>query len=258
MTATRTALVTILFAVAVPGCVTHGVRVTAYLSHDLPFPTTAGDIAVVVGSDPDEPLLEAEVARKVEHLVRKHGFTLAAEDSAAYVLTCWVSIDDGFAATESEYAFRGSRFATTYVYSGRGHWGGVALGVPAVAYEVPQTTIYYKRFLGLTLYDRPRWTAATKENVGDAAIWTCTAESIGTSSDLRSLVNFLLAGAFEQFGVDTAQQLRIKYAVDDPDVLDIARAGRRHSVEATQPVVARPLSSPEDRDSDEPAKTPSP
>lgn len=213
------------------GCRTYKVRVNAFLSHELVFPDVTESpppsIAVVVGTEPDEPLLEAEVRRKVVRLVKSTGFEIEPEDSADYVLTCWASIDRGVARTEYETYYSQPTFATSYVYGYHGQWIGV--GGAGYSYTEPHTSIYYKRFLGLTLYEREKWKAAEDKEIGEAAVWTCTSASIGTSSDLRSLVNYLLAASFDQFGIDTERELRIRYRPDDDRVMEIARMGRKES-----------------------------
>ena len=94
----------LFFAVVVPalsGCTKYHIGVTTYLSHDLSFPTadSTTKIAVVTGTDPDEPLLEAEVKRKIERLVRGRGFETAGVDEADYILSAFFAIDTGNMAT---------------------------------------------------------------------------------------------------------------------------------------------------------------
>jgi hypothetical protein len=85
--------------------------------------------------------------------------------------------------------------------------------------------VYYTRYLGLTLYDRQLWREASEDTLGEAAVWTCNATSRGSSSDLRLIVNYLLVAAFDQFGVDSGRELRIKFEPDDPRVASMTAVG---------------------------------
>jgi hypothetical protein len=234
MRARRNAVFLIAMAVGLcGGCATLRVRVNAYRSADLPFPSaeakSSATVAVVVGSEPEEPLLEAEVGRKVESLVRAAGFQIGEVESADYLLTAWVSLNEGVTETMWDIRADQARYGSTLVYSGGGYWSGVSLTVPANVYETPYEYAYYSRFLGLTLYDRARWAAADDVAKGRAAVWTCTATSVGSSSDIRTLVNYLLAGAFDRFGVDTYREITFKFKKDDPQVARIDRMGRARS-----------------------------
>ncbi len=229
----RTTLTLLLLSAALPGCAAQRVRVNTFLSRDLPFPRSepqpAAAIAVIVGTEPKEPLLEAEVARKLKHFLQRRGYLVADQDAAAYVLTCFVSIDEGAAETVSDYGYRRPRLSTSYVYTHRGRWSGVTLHLPGLVYRTPYsyTYTYYTRFCGLTLYEKNRWAAASKDDVGQAAVWTCAAASTGSSSDLRSIVNYLLAAAFNYFGADTGREVRLSFPRGDPQVREIALAGRQ-------------------------------
>ncbi|MEE9294377.1 MAG: hypothetical protein V3W34_05345 [Phycisphaerae bacterium] len=236
----KTAIVATLSAAVLPGCAGTRVRVNAYLSHDLPFPSLEtqppATIAVVVGSEPDEPLLEAEVSRKVEHLIRELGYGIGTEEDADYVLACWLSIDQGPTETVCDYTYATPRFTTSYVYHGRRHWSAVGFSYPGFSYPMAYSYTYYTRFLGATLYERERWAAAypnrdrkgaaSEKEVARAAVWTCTAASTGSSSDLRTIANFLLAAAFQYFGQDTGREVHIRFTPGHPRVAEIMLAGK--------------------------------
>ncbi len=226
----KTAIVATLSAAILPGCAATRVRVNAYLSRDLPFPSLetqpSATIAVVVGAEPDEPLLEAEVSRKVEHLIRELGYGIGTEDDADYVLACWLSIDQGPTETVWDYTYATPRFATSYVYHGGRHWSAVGFSYPGFSYPIVYSYTYYTRFLGATLYERERWAGASEQEVARAAVWTCTASSTGSSSDLRTVANFLLAATFQYFGQDTGREVHVRLRAGHPRVAEIMLFGK--------------------------------
>lgn len=239
---TACAAATGLILALTPGCAVQRLRVNAFLSHELRFPEAgrkpAPVIAVVVGSEPKEPLLEAEVARKVKHLLRERGYQPGSEEHAEYVLTCWISIDEGNTECVSDYGYRYPRVATSFVYTHHGQWHSFGLHLPDVAYgggAGGYSYTYYTRFLGLTLYERQRWAAASEDEVGAAAVWTCTAVSTGSSSDLRTAVNYLLAAGFDRFGEDTGREVRVCIDRNDPRVAAIIEAGTSDDTVPTPP-----------------------
>ena len=224
-----TALTVATIAANLTGCAAHHVRINAYRSHDLAFPVSSSQptpsIAVVAGSEPREPLLEAEVARKVGWLVRNLGYRAGDEATADFVLTVWVSIDNGETETVLDTNYASPHYGGSYVYTHGGRWTGLSSGGGRRTNQLSYSYTYFTRSCWLTLYDRAMWQDASDQEVGEAAIWTCTSVSRGTSSDLRSMINFLLAGAFDHFGDDTGRELRIGFNRNDPHVAKIAATG---------------------------------
>lgn len=201
------------FAVVVPaltGCTRYRVGVTTYLSHDLPFPPASSStkFAVVTESDPDEPLLEAEVKRKIEELVRERGFEVAERDDATHILAAFFAIDTGNTATGARPVYQGGGTSTSYVYTNTGQWATATTHHPGTTSYVPYSYTYFTRFLGISVYEKQRWLASTEEDLSDAIVWRATTTSVGSSSDLRGVVDYLLVTTFDHFGEDTGKRKR--------------------------------------------------
>jgi hypothetical protein len=212
------------------GCSAYHLKVNAYLSQDLPFPrveqdASATSIAIVVGTEPDAPLLKAEVERKIAALVRNRAYTIDDQSSADYLLTCWLSIEGGFTEMGWDTVYSGPRLSMSYVYHGDG-WHAVRYSRPGEVYRVPYSYTTFRRAAELTLYERERWEAAEEGAPDEAVVWSCTATSVGQGTDLRTVANYLLAAAFKYFGADTGREVAIGYRRDDPAATRVAEAGR--------------------------------
>lgn len=195
-----------LFALTLMGCAAkYHVGVTTYQSPHLAFPPPGLDhrIAVVTESRPDEPLLEEEVKAKVEGLLRRRGYAVGSLNEANYVLAASFAIDDGR-----------EHLTSNVLYSSK--------GVTAIPYSYTSFT----RFLGLDLLGRDRWVRAGREDAPDAIVWRATAYSSGSSSDLRSVIDYLLVATFEHFGEDTGRQVRTTLRDGDKRVRELRDAVR--------------------------------
>ncbi len=225
----RAAIVAILSVVAVlpalSGCARtrYHVGVTTYLSHDLPFPPTSSStkIAVVTASDPQEVLLEAEVKRKIERLVRARGFDTAGVDEADYILSAFFAIDAGNAKTGATPVYQGGGVSTTRIYTSTGQWATGTTYHPGTTSYVPYSYTQFTRFLGISVYEKQRWLASTEEDLSDAIVWRAATTSGGSSSDLRSVIDYLLVETFDYFGQDTGERKQRTLSHNDKRVREL-------------------------------------
>ena len=74
--------------------------------------------------------------------------------------------------------------------------------------------------------ERSRWESAEDDELGRGAVWRCSANSTGKSTDLRSVANYLLAAAFEYFGQDSGKEMRVRFVRGDERIRTIHAAGR--------------------------------
>ena len=216
------------FALVLPalsGCARtrYHVGVTTYLSHDLAFPAadSTTKIAVVTGSDPDEPLLKAEVKRKIERLVRERGFETSGVDEAAYILSAFFAIDTGNTRTGAMPVYQGGGTSTTHIYTSTGQWATGTTYHPGTTSYIPYSYTYFTRFLGISVYEKQRWLASTEGDLSDAIVWRAIATSAGSSSDLRSVIDYLLVETFDYFGEDTGERTRKTLSRDDERVREL-------------------------------------
>ncbi len=201
----------------------YNIGVTTYLSHDLSFPPTSSSIkiAVVTSSEPSEVLLEAEVKRKIERLVRGRGFGTADVDGADYILSAFFAIDAGNAKTGATPVYQGGGVSTTRIYTNTGQWATGTTYHPGTTSYVPYSYTQFTRFLGISVYEKQRWLASTEEDLSDAIVWSATTTSAGSSSDLRSVIDYLLVETFDYFGQDTGERRRKTLFKNDKRVREL-------------------------------------
>ena len=77
---------------------------------------------------------------------------------------------------------------------------------------------YFTRFLGVSLYEKGRWLVSEEDDLADAIVWRATTTSAGSSSDLRSVIDYLLVETFDYFGEDTGERKRKTLSEDDKRV----------------------------------------
>ena len=220
----------VLLSLAVAGCTRFDARVTAYLSHELPFPLSAETItvAVIAKTTPDEPLLEREVGRKIEALLRQRGYAIKPVGEANHVLVAYFAIDSGNTVSRTYNAYVPGGTAYTNVYTSTGQWATATTQLPGRTEQRSRSYTFFTRYLGTTLYDHKRFVASTAEKKDDGVIWRATTTSSGRSSDLRSVIDYPLVATFEHFGADTGKQVRETLREGDKRVKvlrDSARAG---------------------------------
>lgn len=206
----RLIMIVSAFALGLPGCTSYGIRVTTYLSDDLPFPTAQADvrIAVVAKTEPTEPLLEVEVRKKIERLVREHGYSIGSVDDCHYILSAFFTMDDGTTATGSYPVYHAGGTATTNIYTSSGQWATATTQLPGTTSYRSYSYVYFTRYLGLTLYERKRWLESGEKDLAETIAWRSTTTSSGSSSDLRQVIDYLLVATFDYFGEDTAKEVR--------------------------------------------------
>lgn len=201
------------------GCApTHRVRVNAFLSQEQPFPAALEGlpVAVAVGSNPRQALLEREVLREIAQRLKALGCRVVPEEECGYLLTCWIGMDGG-ATRENLQEVYSPGF--TYGYSRAsdcGSWVSIHGYSPGYSTVIPYRYTIYTRFLGLTLYDYALWHSAEEAKSENGIVWQCDARSAGESTDLRSLAQFLIAAAFSNFGEDTRREIAETFKPDDP------------------------------------------
>ena len=186
------AIIAMTLGVLTTGCMTrHRVGVTAYLSEDVPFPPCNKEtrIAVVTESNPDEPLLEKEVKRKIEYLVDQSGYSIGTLDNTEYILSAFFAMDDGSTKTGALPVHHSGGVSRTHVYTSSGRWATGTTYHPGYTTYVPYSYTYFTRYLGVNLYERKRWLASQSADYSDAITWRATTISSGRSSDLRSVID---------------------------------------------------------------------
>jgi hypothetical protein len=79
----------------------------------------------------------------------------------------------------------------------------------------PYSDTYYDRWLSMKVFTQDNDTNSDDEKV----IWVGEAMISTSGDDIRRVIDYLLVGCFEYFGVDTSRQRELIIAEDNPEIL---------------------------------------
>lgn len=218
----------VFVATAFSGCTQYReyqVNVTSYLSRAHALPTDGARVHLRVQTDLKEPLLEMEVAAKVRALVIREGFEVADQCESDYVLRTFFTIDNGHTETgvRPVYSPGGTSYST--VHTGSGQYATVTTQNPGTTTYVPYAETYFVRYLKMELYKKDQLEACLaaqkdekEKDLSSAIVWSSTTTSAGSSSDLRSVIDYLLVVTFDYFGRDTGQRKSLSIYENDKRV----------------------------------------
>lgn len=242
----------LLAAFAFTGCSRVELEFNAYQSAKKPFPAPAREntVAIVVGSEKGEPLLQEEVGGKIANLLREHGYLVAPKEEARYVLSCWFGMDSGKTYSGVMPVYEPGEHYTSRVRTSGGHWRTVSYTLPGYTEYVPYSYTIYCKYLSLTLHDntpepdqpepgqpgQPAESAAQPEEpreespadtvkqekiAAESIIWRCSCLNADESTDLRWRTNHMLIASFDYLGADTPKQKTIKIGDDSKRVKEL-------------------------------------
>ena len=161
-------------------------------------------ISVITDSNVPNPILEKEVAMKIEKLLIQKGYSIQTDKADYYILFDYgIHWDRTVTDTIPIYhpsAYREYPFPTV-------RWHAYTTYVPYSA------TIYTRRLI-LRLIGGKDYRISQKAE----PLWIGEITSAGPSSDLRGLINYMLTAAFEHFGEDTGKRVNEVYSKDDERV----------------------------------------
>jgi hypothetical protein len=175
-----------------------------------------GAFFVVANKEAKNPLLEMEVKDKIQKLLQGHGYPLTSFETADYYLFFSYGLGEPRNVSVVVPDYYGS-------IGWGGGWGpGYGWGGPAFYFTVPpwggyaETTIY-DRWLLINVVDGPAYRA----HQGSQPVWVGEARSLGTSADLRTVLNYLLVADFQEFGKNTGKAITIKLEEENPAVYSL-------------------------------------
>ncbi len=164
----------------------------------------AASIAVVTDSNAPNPILEKEVAGKIEKLLTENGYRIGQPEADFYLLFDY-GIDAGRTVTDAVPVYHPMIY-DDYPFSGfYGH---------GYTTYMPYSEVLHTRWLILKLIEGRAYRASKTAEPA----WIGEITSVGTSSDLRELLNYMLVAAFEHFGQDTRRQISTAIPADDERV----------------------------------------
>jgi hypothetical protein len=219
-------------AVLLSGCAAVEVEVTAYRAAALQAALGHEDatVAVVVAGPAEEPLLADEVAAKTMHLLDRAGHTVAALETADWVLACTIEMGTGRVVARSVPVSEPARTYRSYYYvpGAFGRRTRIIVrsdhGPSRTRYRTERYTVFTK-VLRMELYRNeapPNAVADSAEFDPGPLLWQGTATITGPSSDLRWLSNHLLLALFEHFKADTGRQISETIDWESRAVRDLA------------------------------------
>jgi hypothetical protein len=202
-----------------PGCSsvsTFTIKVNGYTDPGAPAPVKPGGFFYVMeNKEAKNPLLDAEVQGKITRLLETRGYPVTTFDKADYFLFFGYGMGEprNVSVTTPDY-YGGFGWG----WGGGYGWGGpsIYVGVPYGGYAVDTL---YDRWLVLNVVEGP----AYRTQKLSRPVWVGEARSVGTSSDLRTVLNYLLVADFREFGRNTGKAVTMEIRADNPEVAPLAR-----------------------------------
>ena len=193
------------------------IRVNGYTEPSAPAPVKPGGFfCVMENKEAKNPLLEAEVKDKITKLLETRGFPVTSFEKADYYLFFAYGMGEPRSVGVAAPDYFGS------IGWGVGHggygWGGpgFAIGVPYGAYGANTATLY-DRWLLINVVEGP----AYRTQKISRPVWVGEARSVGSSSDLRTVLNYLLVADFKQFGQNTGKAVTVDIEAKNPEVVSL-------------------------------------
>jgi hypothetical protein len=222
MTKTLIVFLIMLAGCGLTGCgpVLHNINVNGYTDPAAPAGLVPGSTFFVIENQKAQnPLLEKEIARKINRLLTNKGYSLAAYGQAQYYLFFSYGIGQERAASvampDVSYGFGIGGG------SGRGYgWGGGSF-----VFAAPFFTFYpgpesrYDRWLLINVADGKYY----REKGEFRTVWVGEARSTGTSQDIRVVIDYLLLADFQQFGQNTGKAISVEVNEEAPRVQGLAK-----------------------------------
>ena len=216
-------LAMIVIGLCLPSCssvASYNIKVNGYTDPGTPAQIKPGGFfCVMENKEAKNPLLDAEVKGKIAKLLEVRGYPLTAFEKADYYLFFEYGMGEPRSVSTAAPDYYGSigwGMGTGWGgWGGRGGWGGpaVSIGMPWGGYSGDNTTLYDRR-LRISVVDGP----AYRTQKISRPVWVGEAHSVGASSDLRTVLTYLLVADFKQFGKNTGQAVPMEISAQDPEV----------------------------------------
>ena len=210
----------IIFGFLSSGCgpTLYSVNVNGYTDPAAPAQLVpGGSFFVIENQQAQNPLLEKEIAGKINKLLTNKGFSLTAYDKAQYYLFFSYGIGQERAASVVMPDY--------YTSYGFGLGGGSGWRGSPFVFAAPFFSFYpgpesrYNRWLLINVVDGKYY----REKGQFQTVWVGEARSTGTSQDIRLAIDYLLLADFQQFGRNTGKVMGVEINEDAPQVQGLAK-----------------------------------
>jgi hypothetical protein len=173
-------------------------------------------VHVLRNAEAANPMLEEEVSRKFEHLLRSKGFAIASFDQADLVVVTSYGIGSGQQVGVAQPVFVPGGRTTIKNPTG----GTVAtVNTPGTLNYVPTTRTEYERWLVISVADGRHGRATGEVKL----MWQGETTSSGSNADLREVLNVLLLATVDEFGRNTGRAVRRTISEGNPQVQELLR-----------------------------------
>jgi len=217
-------LAAIVIGLSLSGCSTVStftIKVNGYTDPGTTGQLKPGDsFCVIENQEAKNPLLEKEIKEKINKLLLTHGYPTTTFEKADYFLFFAYGMGEprsAGAAAPDYYGSLGWGWGGGYGWGGWGGWGGpsVAIGIPWGGSATSATL--YERWLLIKVVPA----SAYRARQDAPPVWVGEARSVGVSSDLRMVLNYLLVADFKEFGKNTGQAVPMEIDAENPEVYSL-------------------------------------
>jgi len=204
----------LLLLILLQGCASYTVRVDGFRNPDRPLMISPGTtVHVVEDKEAKNPLLDKEVARKIESMLKLKGFTISQFANPGYyilhgygrgperpVTRTMPESPPGGTATVTKTGPKGTSYSTVQL--------------PGSTTYDPYTTSVTDKWLSLKVIDGKDY----RDSGTTTDVWIGEASVTGEGMDLRDMINYLVVGIFDHFGENTGRKIPVNIPQDDPRV----------------------------------------
>jgi len=199
---------------------TFTIKVNGYTDPGKPgLVAPGGSFCVIENQEAKNPLLETEIKEKLNKLLLTHGYPVTTFEKADYYLFFAYGMGEPRSVSAAAPDVYGSiGWGMGYGWGGWGGWGGPAfsIGVPYGGYPADSASLY-DRWLLIKVVEGP----AYRTQKISRPVWVGEAHSVGTSSDLRLVLNYLLVADFKEFGKNTGKAVTVEIGEGSPEVYSL-------------------------------------
>jgi hypothetical protein len=193
---------------------TFTVKVNGYTDPSAPaLVKPGGSFCVIENQEAKNPLLEKEIKEKLNKLLLTRGYPVTTFEKADYYLFFGYGMGEPRSVSVATPDYFGS------IGWGVGYgWGGPAfsIGVPYGGYPADRASLY-DRWLLIKVVEGPAYRTQKISH----PVWVGEARSVGTSSDLRLVLNYLLVADFKEFGKNTGKAVTVEIEAQNPEIYSL-------------------------------------
>lgn len=167
-----------------------------------------GPFRVVRNQQAANPLLDNEIATKLESALSSKGFVVTDQDNARYLVAFDYSISAGVESGITPI-FTPGQTSTITTQGPSGGYMSQTVTSPGTTSYVPTTNTVFTRRMTVRVWPNPR---AAGDNL---PLWIGEAVSRGSKDDLRMISGYLVKAIAEQFGEDSKEAVKRMWSYHD-------------------------------------------